>query len=90
MRFPQNADPGAMDAIVRLFAEGHVPTTFTGKLYVESMPWVVDIIISYMGLREMGKIRGVADKAPEDQFAPHSLLKDSLKRGVNLVTDIRN
>lgn len=90
MRFPQNADPGAMDAIVRLFAEGHGPTTFAGKLYVESMPWVVGIIISYMGLREIGKIRGVADKTPEGQFAPHSVVKDSLTQGVSLVSDIRN
>ncbi|GGD64244.1 hypothetical protein [Lacimicrobium alkaliphilum] len=90
MRFPESADPGALDALARMFTEGQGPATFAGKLYVESMPWVVGIIISYMGLREIGKARGVADKAPEGQLAPHSVVKSSLTQGISLVSDIRS
>ncbi|WP_088330688.1 hypothetical protein [Lacimicrobium sp. SS2-24] len=90
MRFPDNASPGALDALARLFTEGQGPATFAGKLYVESMPWVVGIIISYMGLREIGKARGVADKAPEGQLKQYSTVKSSLLQGTSLVANIRN
>lgn len=95
MKWPENVDAGTMEKLVSLFSGQGGPATFAGKLYVESIPWVVSIILGYMGLREIGKWRGTADKAPEGVLAggktsPVSVVTQTLSEGVNLVSDIRS
>ncbi|GAB3033454.1 hypothetical protein [Bowmanella dokdonensis] len=93
MRWPDHPDPGLMSGLAQLFSQGQGPVTFAGQLYMESIPWVVGIIVSYMGLREIGKIKGVADKKPEGQLqsaSPPSVVTEALHQGVSLVGNIRS
>ena len=88
-------DATALEKMVSLFAGKGGPTTFAGELYMESIPWVVSIILGYMGLREVGKWRGTADKPPEGVLVgvkPSStpLIGRTLSEGINLVSKIRS
>jgi hypothetical protein len=40
------------------FLKGNGATTLIGKMYMDAVPWVTGVIVSYMGLREWGKIKG--------------------------------
>jgi len=95
MKWPEKVDAGTMEKLVSLFSGQGGPATFAGKLYVDSIPWVVSIILGYMGLREVGKWRGTADKAPEGllsggQTSPVSVVTQTLSEGVNLAANIRS
>jgi hypothetical protein len=61
---------------------------------MESIPWVVSIILGYMGLREVGKYKGYSDKTPEGLFAgkkqsPMTVAGKTLSEGLNLVEKVR-
>lgn len=47
------------------------PKTLFAKMYVEALPWTSGIIVSYMGLREIGKVKGQTDhpNSPNDNGA---------------------
>lgn len=94
MKWPENLDVGKWEQIVALFSNNGGPKTFAGQLYIDSIPWVVSIILGYMGLREVGKWKGTADKPPEtplssQKVSPTSIVSDTLTQGVNLVSQIR-
>lgn len=95
MKWPDNIDAGTLDRLASLFSSQGGPATFAGELYMQSIPWVVSIILGYMGLREVGKWRGTADKAPESTLtggkaSPVSVVAQTLSEGVNLVSSIRS
>lgn len=49
-------DGGLMDKLGNLI--GPMPKTLAGQMYIEAIAWAAAIVISYMGLREIGKARG--------------------------------
>lgn len=49
-------DGGLMDKVGNLI--GPMPKTLAGQMYIEAIAWAAAIIISYMGLREIGKAKG--------------------------------
>jgi hypothetical protein len=57
-------DPVALEKILTAFTGKDTQLTLAGDLYVDSIPWVVGIIVSYMGLREIGKARGTSGDIP--------------------------
>ena len=95
MKWPEKINAGTLEKLAVLFAGKGGPATFAGQLYMESIPWVVSIILGYMGLREVGKWRGSADKAPEGvlggaKSSPVSVVAQTLSEGVNLVSNVRS
>ncbi len=65
------------EAIAQLFgAGGPMPTTLVGNMYIDAVPWVVAVILGYMGLREYGKARGTSGDVPLPPGArPPSLME---------------
>jgi hypothetical protein len=52
-----NINAGVLDQILNVFKQNGT-VTLIGKMYMDAVPWVTGIIVSYMGLREWGKIKG--------------------------------
>ncbi len=92
MNLPSGGDASAVEKIVSVFTKNGGPTTFAGQLYIESIPWVVAIILGYMGLREIGKAKGHKDAAAPltEGASPVSVVSKALTQGVGLVGNIRN
>jgi hypothetical protein len=95
MKWPENLDASVIGKLADFFSEKGGPATFAGELYMDSIGWVVSIIISYMGLREVGKWKGYGDKSPEDAVpggkpTPMSVVGKTLSQGVSLVSGIRS
>lgn len=91
LQFPKNIDASAWEKIITAFSKTGGPATFAGQLYMESIPWVVSIILGYMGLREIGKARGHKDaEAPTAAPAsPVTVAGKALTEGATLVGRIR-
>lgn len=90
MKFPESVDSSTWEKIASVFSQNGGPATFAGQLYIESVPWVVSIILGYMGLREVGKARGHKDaEAPATTPTPISVVGKTLTQGVSLVDNIR-
>ena len=91
MRFPENTDPSVIEKILSTFTKERGAATFAGQLYMESIPWVVSIILGYMGLREIGKARGHKDpEAPEaGSPSPVSVISKTLTEGASIIDRIR-
>ena len=94
MKYPENLDANMLEKLAALFSKNGGPTTFAGELYSESIPWVVSIILGYMGLREVGKRRGYADKTPEISSnsmvpSPFTVATQALSQGTNLVANVK-
>ena len=53
-------EAGLMDKLGNLI--GPMPKTLAGQMYIEAIAWAAAIVISYMGLREIGKAKG-SDKS---------------------------
>jgi hypothetical protein len=95
MKWPENVNAGTLDKLASLFSSQGGPATFAGELYMESIPWVVSIILGYMGLREVGKWKGTADEAPQigavgGKPSTLSVVTQTLSDGVDLVSNIRS
>lgn len=96
MKWPEKMDGTAMETIAKLFSEQGGPTTFAGELYVESIPWVVSIIVGYMTLREVGKWQGNADKIPSTanmggaSQSSVSMISQTLNDGLSLASNIKS
>jgi hypothetical protein len=91
LHFPKDADPSTLEKIIKAFSDSGGPATFAGQLYMESIPWVVSIILGYMGLREIGKARGHKDaEAPATgSVSPVSVVSKALTEGASLIDKIR-
>lgn len=91
VRLPENPDPGTLDKILLLFQESGGSQTMAASMYAEAIPWVVSIILGYMGLREIGKARGHKDaEAPQaGSTAPMSVIGRTLEQGVGLASQVR-
>jgi len=94
MKFPDTMDAGTVEKVIRLFSDNGGPATFAGELYMESIPWVVSIILGYMGLREVGKFKGYSDKSTLNALggrkpAPMTVAGKTISEGVNLVSKVR-
>jgi hypothetical protein len=94
MKWPENMNASTLDKLATLFSSQGGPATFAGELYMQSIPWVVSIILGYMGLREVGKWKGYADKSPESSVggskpAPMTVVSQTLSQGVSLVSNVR-
>ncbi|MCF8368705.1 MAG: hypothetical protein K9G76_06655 [Bacteroidales bacterium] len=67
--------------------------SFGGQLYMSSIPWVTGIIVSYMGLREIGKARGTsgdqADKTVESSISDQKPFGQAITKGLDLVGKVR-
>ncbi len=95
MKWPENINANTLDKLASLFSGQGGPATFAGELYMDSVPWVVSIILGYMGLREVGKWRGTADEAPAGALcggkpSPISVVGQTLSQGINLASNIRS
>lgn len=86
--------PGVLDKLLSAFSNG-TSHTLAGQMYSQSVPWVVGIIVSYMGLREIGKARGTAGdvpldgKTPSGQAQPPTVIGTALQTGIDLVSKVR-
>lgn len=93
LKISEDLEASALQKVLEVFSEkGAAPATFAGELYMESIPWVVSIIIGYMGLREVGKARGHKDaEAPAIGSSSNamSVVGKGLSDGVSLVSNIR-
>ena len=73
----------------------NAPRTLAGQMYIESIPWVVGIIVAYMGLREYGKAKGTSgDVAVGPTTAtpgpgPVGAFSKALEAGVDLVSKVK-
>jgi hypothetical protein len=89
----EGMDPGALDKILSAFAGHDNQLTLAGDLYVDSIPWVVGIIVSYMGLREIGKARGTSGDIPVNAgLSPakaESPIATVINTGVDLASKVR-
>ena len=95
MKIPENADAGVLNNLIELFKETGGPTTFAGDLYMQSIPWVVSIILGYMGLREIGKAKGHADRdsgatIPSVKPSAMTMVGRTISQGAGLVSNITN
>ena len=95
MQLPDNADAGTIQKLIDLFKESGGATTFAGELYTDSIPWVVSIILGYMGLREIGKARDAGRESAGDVPAatagsPMSVVTKTLSQGVSLIGNIKS
>ncbi len=92
MNFPDVSDAKFIEKVTALFSSTKGPTTFAGYLYMESLPWVVSIILSYMGLREIGKWRNPNDIPGQGSAASQpstvSVVRKTLTEGANLVSSV--
>jgi hypothetical protein len=89
----KGVDPGVLDKMLVAFTGKDTHLTLAGDLYVDSIPWVVGIIVSYMGLREIGKARGTsgdipvtAGLSPANTASPISTV---INTGVDLASKVR-
>jgi len=93
LELPGNPDASTIQKLFEVFSEkGIVPATLAGEFYIHSIPFVVSIIIGYMGLREIGKARGHKDaEAPTIGYTPSpvSVASMGLSSGVSLIGNIR-
>ena len=67
--------------------------TLMARIYAESVPWAVAIIISYMGLREIGKVRGVKDDEGAAPAAPGGVTENISKvitSGADIVGKVKD
>lgn len=88
----KGVDASVLDKVANLLQGSH--STLAGDFYTQSVPWVVSIIISYMGLREIGKARNVSDMPQQGGTAPAvqsatGALSSALTTGVDLVSKVR-
>ena len=97
MKWPETVDQSALEAIANLFTEKAGPMTFAGELYIESIPWVVSIILGYMTLREVGKWQGHADQLPDNigtgNKGPEkamSIVGQTINDGLSLVNGVKS
>jgi hypothetical protein len=91
-----NVDPGALDKILALLSKAdHKTHTLAGDMYIDSVPWVVSIIISYMGLREIGKLAGKSgdEEASAQGARPGGVIGETMsttiQKGVDLVSKVK-
>jgi hypothetical protein len=87
MQIPDNASVDVIQKIATLFSNGG-STTFAGELYTSSVPWVVSIILGYMGLREIGKAREPSDNGAAAN-SPVSLVTKALSQGMDITGNIK-
>jgi hypothetical protein len=85
-------DPGVLDKVLSMFKDK--PHTLAGDMYIESIPWVVGIIVSYMGLREIGKTKGTSGdestgSAAQSQTSPINIIGKAVGKGVDLVSRVK-
>ncbi|HXH71968.1 MAG TPA: hypothetical protein VNI58_04050 [Mariprofundaceae bacterium] len=91
----KGAEPGAFEKLVQAFAGSHAQMTLAGNLYVDSIPWVVGIIVSYMGLREIGKFSGKSSDYPETGGqagagqSTANVISSTLTAGADLISKVR-
>lgn len=84
----KDIDQSLLDKITSVVTEPQ-PLTLAAKMYMESIAWVVSIIISYMGLREIGKARGTSGDEAESKKAPLSIGPGLIQRSLGLVSKVR-
>lgn len=61
-----------------------------GQLYINSVPWATGIIVSYMGLREIGKAKGIADNPTTKNGLLNTTISDNIDTGIGLINKVRN
>ncbi|MEJ2067978.1 MAG: hypothetical protein P8Y09_08540 [Deltaproteobacteria bacterium] len=88
-------DPGVLDKLVGLF-QNNAPRTLAGQMYIQSIPWVVGIIVAYMGLREYGKVKGTSGDVglgpttATPGAGPVGVFSKALEAGVDLVSKVKD
>ena len=88
-------DPGVLDKLVGLF-QNNAPRTLAGQMYIQFIPWVVGIIVAYMGLREYGKVKGTSGDVglgpttATPGAGPVGVFSKALEAGVDLVSKVKD
>lgn len=92
MKLPDQSDTKAWEQIIAFLNQKGGPATFAGQIYMESIPWVVGIILGYMSLREIGKARGHKDPEapPVGASMPVSIVGKTISQGISIVDRIRD
>ncbi len=84
---------GTLDKIAELFKDP-MSHTMMASLYAQVVPWATSIIISYMGLREIGKAKGTSgDLGATIKSAGASagkILTQTISTGADLVSKVKN
>jgi hypothetical protein len=93
MKYPAQVDAGTLEKLAQMFSAQGGPATFAGTLYMDSIPWVVSVILGYMGLREVGKYKGYADNPPAESLAAAkpsvlTVAGKTISGGANLVSKV--
>lgn len=92
-----SAQSGAIEKILAFLTSGDKKLhTLAGDIYLDSVPWVVSIIISYMGLREIGKITGKSGDQEQGAQGAKSgggvggAVSTTIQKGVDLAAKVRS
>jgi len=84
----KDVDQSVLEKASSLFAEPQ-NLTLAAQMYMDSIGWVISVIISYMGLREIGKAKGTSG----DEFTPQkkgpSGVAGMIQSGLGLVNKVR-
>lgn len=85
-------DPSVMDKVISMFKDK--PHTLAGDMYIDSIPWVVGIVVSYMGLREIGKAKGTSGDESTSNVAkinksPLNVIGSTVDKGIDLVSKVK-
>ncbi|MCD4813866.1 hypothetical protein K8S19_09280 [bacterium] len=93
LELPAAMDTSVIEKFAAFFSSQAGPTTFAGQLYLQSVPWVVSVILAYMGLREVGKWKGYNNVEQASAVlgppAPSTMAGKVLQQGMDLIPKIR-
>ena len=90
-----NFDPQQMSVLGKFadMIKDPMSHTMMARIYAESVPWAVTVIISYMGLREIGKARGTAGDVgttgKKGGSSAGEILSGTISKGVDLVSKVK-
>lgn len=87
----QAQDAGLWEKLAGAAHMGLAGKTMAAQLYMESIGWVVSVILAYMGLREIGKATGRADavSAQQHKHGPVTQISSVLGQGAGLLDKVR-
>lgn len=81
-------DGNLLNQIQSIFSDPQI--TIVGQLYLNSIPWITGIIVSYMGLREIGKFRYNEMNYSGNDISLPTKITDQIGNSIGLINRIRN
>ena len=84
----KDVDQSVLDKVSTLFTEPQ-NLTLAAQMYMDSIAWVVSVIISYMGLREIGKAKGTSGDELVSRGKAPTGVTGLIQSGLGLVNKVR-